>query len=180
MFCSNCGTYLENGVKFCPNCGTQIAAPQPANEPEPAQPLFEEPAAAAQTLNEQPEEPVYREPVYQQPETPAYQQPVVQESPAAAALSTPILIFGILGIAFACTFYLSFLGIIFSAIAKGKVKQYLAEGGVLSGKAKVGNILAKVGLIVGIILAALFVLWLIVMIIAAVTNGYSSSSRIYW
>ena len=25
MFCPNCGTKLEDGVKFCPNCGNQIS-----------------------------------------------------------------------------------------------------------------------------------------------------------
>ncbi len=174
MFCQNCGTFLEDGTKFCPNCGTPVAAPQPACEPEPAQTVYEEPVVAAQPVCEQPQEPVY-----QQPAEPV-QQPVVQENPAAAALSTPILIFGIMGIAFACTFYLSFLGIIFSAIAKGKVKQYLAEGGVLSGKAKVGSILAKVGLILGIVLTVLFVVWLMAIIVAAVSKGYSSSTKIYW
>lgn len=40
MFCPNCGTKLEDGVKFCPNCGNQISqndsTSQAANNVEPA------------------------------------------------------------------------------------------------------------------------------------------------
>lgn len=154
MFCQNCGSMLEEGVKFCPNCGASIAQPEPVRETavnEPVQPTFE---------------------------TPVYEQPVVKSNPAADALSTPILIFGILGIAFASSFYLSILGIIFSGIAKSKVRQFLAEGGVLSGKAKVGSILARIGMILGIVLTVLFVIWLIAVIVAAIagSNSYSSYS----
>ena len=170
MFCQNCGTFLEEGVKFCPNCGTPVAMPEAVNEAvaaeEPAEPVTEEP--------------VYEQPVYEQPvnEQPVYEQPVVKSNPAAEALSTPILIFGILGISFACIPYINFLGIIFSAIAKGKVKQFLAEGGVLAGKAKIGNILATVGLILGIIFTVIFAIVIIGLIVAAVSN--SGHSRIYW
>lgn len=170
MFCQNCGTQLENGTRYCPNCGVPVAAPEP--------PAYEDRTVAASgSFYQQPEQPMYEQPeqpVYQQPEQPAYQEPVVTSNPEANALSTPILIFGILGIAFGCSFYLSFLGIIFSGIAKGKVKQFLAAGGVLSGKAKVGNILAKVGMILGIVLTVFFVIWVIAIIVAAVqgSNAY--------
>ena len=166
MFCHNCGTALDEGVKFCPNCGAPIAAPEAE---EPIAPTVEEPVASVV-------EPVYEQPVYEQPAAPVYQQPVYRDpivNEEAASLSTPILVFGIMGLAFACTFWLSFLGIIFSAIGKGKVKAFLAAGGQLSGKAKVGNILAKVGLIVGIILTVFFVIYLIVIIaLAANHSGY--------
>ena len=91
---------------------------------------------------------------------------------------TPVLVWGIVGLSFALSFYLSFLGIIFSAIAKGKVKQFLAEGGVLAGKAKIGSILATVGLILGIIFTVIFAIVIIGLIVAAVSN--SGHSRIYW
>ncbi|MBR0437486.1 MAG: zinc-ribbon domain-containing protein [Clostridia bacterium] len=174
MFCQNCGTYLEDGVKFCPSCGTPVAVPAAVKETvaaqEPVQPV-EEPAA--QPVYEQPAQPVYQQPVYQQPEAPVYQEPVVKSNPAAEALSTPILIFGILGIAFACIPYINFMGIIFSAIANGKVKAFLAEGGVLAGKAKVGSTLAKVGMILGIIFTIIFAIVIIGLIIAAFSNsGY--------
>lgn len=161
MFCQNCGTQLPEGVKFCPECGTPVGNVEPLrNEPIPEEPVI----AAA---------PVYEQPVCETP----VRQPVVQSSPEAAALSTPILVFGILGLSFACIPYVNFLGIIFSAIAKKKVKQFLACGGVLSGKAKVGNILATVGLIIGIILTVLFAIIITVAIVGGVLgalgeNGY--------
>ena len=141
MFCQNCGTQLPEDVKFCPECGAPVEIIDPLRN----EPTVEEPVVAAAT--------VFEQPVY---ETPTYREPVVQSSPEAQALSTPILVFGILGLSFACIPYVNFLGIIFSAIAKSKVKQFLGLGGVLSGKAKVGSILATVGLIIGIILTVIF------------------------
>ena len=82
-------------------------------------------------------------------------------APVAAPNNTPILVFGILALAFACTFYFSFLGIIFGAINNGKVKTYLSQGGVIAGKAKVGRILGKVGFILGIVFTVLVVIILI-------------------
>lgn len=162
MYCDKCGSFLEEGVKFCPNCGAQVAAPAVVKEAvvaeEPAQPVYE-----------QPEAPVYEQPVYQ--------QPVVQANPAVEAQSTPILIFGIIGIALAVIPYINFLGIIFSAIAKSKVKKYLADGGVLTGKAKVGNILATVGLILGIVFTVFWTIVISVMIFGVASNVGSSNIR---
>ena len=162
MFCQNCGTQLPEGVKFCPECGAPVEITESVRD----MPTVEEPVVAA--------EPVHEQPVY---ETPVYQEPVVQSNPEAAALSTPILIFGILGLSFACVPYVNFLGIIFSAIAKSKVKKFLGLGGVLSGKAKVGNILATVGLIVGIVFTAIFAIIITVAIFGGILaalgeNGY--------
>ena len=167
MFCQNCGTQLEEGVKFCPECGAPVEIVEPLRN----EPVEEAPVIIAAPVQEQP---VYETPVYQEPVV----QPVVQSNPEAAALSTPILIFGILGLSFACIPYVNFLGIIFSAIAKGKVKQFLELGGVLSGKAKVGNILAKVGLIVGIVLTAIFAIIITVAIFGGILGALGESGNI--
>ena len=94
---------------------------------------------------------------------PAYTAPTYASAPAYN--TSPILVFGILALSFACTFYFSFLGIVFGAIASSKVNAYLAMGGVLAGKATTGRLLGKIGLIVGIVLTALstFVFWVMVM-----------------
>lgn len=171
MFCHNCGNALEDGAKFCPNCGTPVAVPEVKQEPVAAEPVVEDPVVEES------------QPEYVAPAAPVYQQPVVEPAvnPETEGMRKSILIFGIIGLAFSCSFYLSLLGIIFSAIGKGKVKKYLAAGGQLSGKAKVGNILAKVGLILGIVLTVCFVIWLIVIIAAALANSnvHYSNYRFY-
>ena len=94
---------------------------------------------------------------------PVYTAPTYASAPAYN--TSPILVFGILALSFACTFYFSFLGIIFGAIASSKANAYLAMGGVLAGKAKTGRILGKIGLILGIVFTALcfFVLFALIM-----------------
>ena len=72
-----------------------------------------------------------------------------------AGNSTEVLVWGIIGLAFACSFFMSFLGIIFSAIAKKKAKGYESTYGLVSGKARIGKNLAKAGFIVSIILTVL-------------------------
>ena len=44
MFCSNCGTALNNGEQFCPECGTPVAQPQQGSAPEPEPTGSEQPA----------------------------------------------------------------------------------------------------------------------------------------
>jgi hypothetical protein len=82
-------------------------------------------------------------------------------------LSTQTLTFGILGLVFAGGLV---LGIIFSAIGLNKAKAYVEQFGELTGKAKVGRILAKVGLILSIIMAAFWVLYIILIAVGA-ANG---------
>ncbi len=83
---------------------------------------------------------------------------------APAMSATPVLVWGIIGLAFSCTFYFSFLGIIFSAVGLNKFKAFYAATGYDAGKAKVGRILAKVGLILGIVLTAICALVLLILI----------------
>ena len=78
--------------------------------------------------------------------------------------STKVLVFGILGLAFACSFYLSILGIIFSAIGISQANNFARENGAVFGKAKVGRILSKVGLPVGIVFTVLFIVYFIVLL----------------
>ena len=78
-FCTNCGTKVENGVKFCPECGTQLMGAAPAQPEPPVQP-----AAPVQ-----PEPPVRaQEPV--QPEPPAEaQKPAQQAEPVQQPAQPP-------------------------------------------------------------------------------------------
>lgn len=80
-------------------------------------------------------------------------------------LAGSILKFGIMGLAFGvCSFFLSFLGIIFSAIAKSKAKEYELAYGSTTGKATVGKNLATGGLIASIIFTAIVAFYFTLMI----------------
>ena len=154
MFCTNCGASIQDGTNVCPVCGAPVqGAQQPNQQPQFEQPQFEQP---------QFEQPQFNQPYYQQPAVPSSVTP------------SSVLTWGIVGLAFSCTFFLSFLGIIFSAVGTTKAKKLVEESGQpLSGKAKVGNILAKVGLPLGIVLTIFFIIWVIVIVaaIASVING---------
>lgn len=76
----------------------------------------------------------------------------------ADSLASSILTFGILGLAFTATFYLSLLGLIFSCVALNKAKSYINLMGDINGKAAVGRALARPGMIVGIIYTAILTL----------------------
>lgn len=160
MNCKKCGAIIPDGGIICPYCGFDTRSPsfQTLNNSQ----RYEQPAQA-QYIPPQPQP----QPQYVQPQpqvvTPGYVTPQQQ------AEANSVLIWGILGLAFACTFWLSFLGIIFSAIDRGKVKDYLFRYGALYGKAKVGNILSRIGLPVGIVLTAIFVIYIIYAIVLAGT-----------
>jgi hypothetical protein len=76
-----------------------------------------------------------------------------------------LLVFGILSLVLE-----TIPGIILGAIGRKKGNQYIAQGGTLTGAAKVGYILSKVGLILGIIGTIFVVLW-VILIIAGVASG---------
>ena len=189
MFCNQCGNQVPDGVSFCPNCGAPVAQadPAPASEPQYAQPVEPQYAQPAEPQYAQPAQPQYAQPVepqYAQPAQPQYPQPQYSQPvygepmpPVGDAqereLAKQNLIFGILAIAFACTFYLSFMGIIFGAISMGKAKAYAASY-PMSGKAKVGSILGKVGFILGIVLTVISVITIIACSVASCANSYSS------
>ncbi len=147
MFCNQCGNEVPAGTSFCPNCGAPVEqAVQPPQYAQPQQP----------------------QPVYAQPMAPV-------GDPQERELAKSNLVFGILAIAFACTYYLSFMGIIFGAISGSKAKLYAASY-PLTGKAKTGSILGKVGLILGIVLTALS----LITIIACIVGIASESSSYYY
>jgi hypothetical protein len=92
-----------------------------------------------------------------EPLTPVYAAQPLVEAPVSP---TNVLTWGIIGLAFACTFFASFLGIIFSAIGMKKHRTYLNSGAAYSTKVKVGGILSKVGLGVGIAMTVLCLLYI--------------------
>ena len=101
MFCGNCGSKVEDGVRFCPTCGAALAAvpgTAPAAEQTPSAPVTEavqqpvEQAPAAQSQYIQPEQPSapYVQPAqaqFTQPEQPA--QPAPYAQPAQPQYTQP-------------------------------------------------------------------------------------------
>lgn len=89
------------------------------------------------------------DPQYQQYNQPSYNTMAPQPN---------ILVFGILSLVLGPLF-----AIIFGAIGRSKGKAYVAQGGTLTGASKVGFILSKVGLILGIICMAFIVLYVVLL-----------------
>lgn len=138
---------------FCKSCGNQL--------PDNAAFCPNCGASFAPAANVDPTPVTYAAPI----NTPSYDS-------APAPSPTPILVFGIIALAMACSFWLSFVGIIFGALTRSKVNAYEMQGGQPSGMVKTGSKLGKAGLIVGIIMTVLFVVYLIV--IAAIGASYFS------
>lgn len=85
-----------------------------------------------------------------------------------------VLKFAILGLAFGSSFYLSFLGLIFSIISKRKLKNYKSQFGDTSGAATVGKHLGTAGLILSIVFTAILVLYVLMFaFIILLENGGS-------
>ena len=131
---------------YCQRCGKEI----------PDNTIFCPYCSAEQGLN-------YPNQTAAAPVQPAPVNPYAND-PQASADASPVLVWGILGIAFASSFYLSFLGIIFSAIGRSKANAYLAKYGMVFGKSKVGSILSKVGLILGIVMTVFLILYIIALV----------------
>jgi len=100
------------------------------------------------------------------------QQPITEDN------GKKILTKGILAVAFTCSFWLSFLGIIFGAQGKAAAKKFEKQTGKLFGKAKVGSILSNVGFGVGIGLTILAVIYII--IFAVMGFGESQLLNLYF
>ena len=148
-------------VEATPVEAAPVAAPvEPAPAPAPA------PAPQPQAVPVQPVQPVT--PVYAQP-TPVAPLGGVM-GPSDPGLATNILVMGIVAVATACTVWFGFLGIIFGIIGLNKAKKFTEECGQLFGKAKVGKFLSLGGLIAGSCVTAYVVLYIFMVVIAAIAE----------
>ena len=142
MFCKYCGNELPEDANFCPQCGKMNEPPTKNTKAE---------NAVQTSFN-------FSAPVYQQTET----DPLVKEE--KNRLGGQILKFAILGLAFGCTLFLSWLGIIFSGIAKAKIREYEGKFGETEKQATVGKHLSIPAFIVSIVFTALLTLLIIALI----------------
>lgn len=153
MFCRNCGTEFPNGNTFCPMCGANNDVPY-----------------SQQYTNA----PNYQAP-QQNNNAPYYAQPVgrvqvQQADPTAQELSKTALTWGIV----AACFCWCFVGIILGCIGLKKCDEFIAYTGMSFGRAKVGHILCKVGIIAGI---AFSIFWVIYSII--ICSAFSAIGNMY-
>ena len=159
MFCTNCGTNFEDGNAFCPNCGTPVAAApaaQPVAQPAPSPAPAPAPQPEAYAYAPQPQAaPVYAAPVAGNPEE------------EKSCLTT-----GILAAAFSCTFFLSFLGLVFGPMGLGKCKKYQETYGTYPVKVRIGKYLSIGGLAFG----GFMTLYLLIYTIGIIA-GIASSIR---
>ena len=150
----------------------QPQAPQQPAYEAPQQPAYQvpqEPAYAQPVQPQVPQEPVYAQPV--QPQQPVYNNPPAYNpyagqnynqqayqsygAPAQAPNDTTTLVFGIVALVAALTFYFSPAGIVFGILAKKKAEGFMSLNGEVGGAIKTGKILGTVGFIVGIVMSAI-------------------------
>lgn len=167
MFCRKCGTQLADGALFCGNCGTKVeteAAPQQSAYDIPQQPAYDVPQQSAYDV---PQQNTYTapQPSYapQQPVYVAPQQSAPANDPYLDDLAGSVLARGITGLALAA---IGVPGIIVSAKAKNLAAEYAQKAGGLSGRAKVGSILARVGFPLGWGMTGFYVLYAIILMAA--------------
>lgn len=141
MICPNCGTQFDDNAKFCPNCGSSL----------PEQVLV--PVAPEYGYAPQPQ---------------AIVNPVNVGNPEEAK---SCMIMGILAAAFSCTFFASFLGIIFGIIGMTKARSYVTKYNVYTAKVRVGKYCSIGGLALGIFMTAICLIYIGVIILAISSAG---------
>ena len=142
MFCKYCGSELPNGTTFCLKCGKDDIS---------------EASSEIETTQE-----------IKNSNSFEYTPDVTKEEvvdPQRNSMASKILTFAIMGLAFGASYYLSFLGLIFSIISRVKLSKYIKIYNDTEGKATVGKHLGLVGLIVSIVLLATLFLDIITFIL---------------
>ncbi len=161
-FCHYCGYVCDDQDKFCVNCGAPFPAAETAEAPAPAEPEQAAPSGGfygeadePQQQYQQPEQ-QYQPPQQQyQPPQQQYQQPAYTEvlsGPTTEGLLT--MIFGIVGFAMSffawAAVYIGIVGLGLCIAARVIGKKRLKQGS--EPRAKVGYILALIGIILNAIM----------------------------
>ena len=150
MYCKSCGNFLPDNAKYCPVCGKINESVVSEENVKNAEYDYLNDIVVPTGAETAPEDP--------------------QKSEDAGS----ILKFAILGLAFGCTGLLSLLGLIFSYIARGKIKRFVEKYGETSGKASVGKGLSIGGVIVSwfmLVFIVIYIALIVLTIIGTVSGG---------
>ncbi len=101
--------------------------------------------------------PAQSDPYRVTPKVDPYAKPVDQREREA---SKSVLTFGIIALAFSCSWVLSFVGIIFAFIAFSKSKAYERDFGPATGKTRVGKIFSIVSIPLSIVMTIFFIAYI--------------------
>ena len=155
---------VEEGASTgaAPVAPKRVAAPVAAPVYEAAPAPAPAPMAAPVAAPVQPVQPVYAA-------TPV--APMATAVPGGNnELAKSTLIFGIMAVAFAVSYYLGLGGVIFGIIGLNKAKKFTEECGQLYGKAKIGKFLSLGGLIGGAVLGGISLLYILGLIIGILSE----------
>ena len=140
MFCRYCGNEIPGKANFCQICG---------NKREDSERMREADIADLEAMQDKKRDATSREIDLQKQR------------------GGSILKYSILGLAFSCTWIFSFLGLIFSYVAKFKIAAYIRRYGETDGRATVGKGLNVAGTIVSWVMFSLLLVYVAIIAIAA-------------
>lgn len=179
VYCSACGFKLKDNSKFCSSCGNPITAEQTpaaavaAQEYVPGQETVQiQTQPAIRPSNETAKAQMQNAVATPQHQYQDQYQPEV--APETSEKQNPILIFGIIALAAAVSSMLSFLGIIFGAVAMNKAKKYIELTGHSPARVSVGKALGKAGLIAGIVMTVFWTLYIVFFVAIGIITGYAT------
>lgn len=152
MFCKYCGNELTDDAKFCSKCGKIVETAEETKDD-----FFQD--ANDYTVERQ-------------------YSPV--EEKKKEDLGRKILVYAILGLAFASTWALSILGVIFAGKAKKKIAEYIALYGETEGVASVGKALNIPAMIISWISFGALLLYISVIIFLVCLGLTSEFSDYYY
>lgn len=174
MYCKYCGVSLPEECKFCPSCGKRLEN-DTATEMKAVEVVTPVVAGSETTVSATSavtvEEKIFEKGSLSVVEKPVAESRVEDEERDKAGGS--ILTFAILGLAFGETLILSVLGLIFTYIARNKIKKYVEKYGETTGCASVGKGLSIAGLIVSWIGVGVFALYVTLIVFYALVIAFA-------